>query len=315
MKQIIEKLQNAQTIAILSHISEDGDAMGSCYAMLHMLTKMGKNATVYVNDEVEDRLKFLGNDYVIYNSETKVEADLCVCLDCGDIKRLGDRVALVEQIGNSVNIDHHYTNTMYCDANYVEGDASSTGEVLYKLFKEMGQEIDKDIAKFLFTAICSDTGSFKFSSVTPQTMCIAAELIKFDIEHHKIARALFDTYTIEETRLRAEVMSSIESYCDDKVRIVCMSDEMLKKYGIDKKNSPSIVDIARGIEGTEIAIALIQNNEEIRVNLRANEYANVSDIATKFGGGGHIRAAGCRVKNMELEELKKKLVEACLLEI
>ncbi len=315
MKQIIEKLHQAQDIAILSHISEDADAIGSCLAMAHMLKKAGKNATIYVNDAIEDRLSFLGNDYVIYNEDTEVVADLCVCLDCGDIKRLGDRAKLIEKIGNSINIDHHYSNTKYADVNYVEGDASSTGEVLYKLFSEMNIELDDICAKYLYAAICSDTGSFKFSSVSPKTMHIAAKLLEYNIEHHKIARALFDTYTTQEIKLRAEIMSTIESYGDGKINVVCMSDEMLKKYGISKKNTPSVVDIARSVEGGEIAIALIQNKDEIRVNLRANEYANVSEIAAKFGGGGHIRAAGCRVKNTDVEELKKQLIQACLLAI
>ncbi len=315
MKQIIEKLHQAQAIAILSHISEDADAIGSCLAMAHMLRKTGKCATIYVNDAIEDRLSFLGNDYVIYNDKTEVMADLCVCLDCGDIKRLGERAKLLEKIGNSINIDHHYSNTKYADVNYVEGDASSTGEVLYKLFTKMNIELDEVCARYLYAAICSDTGSFKFSSVSSQTMHIAAKLIEYNIEHDKIARALFDTYTIEEIKLRAEVMSTIESYGDGKINVVCMNDEMLKKYGISKKNTPSIVDIARGVEGSEIAIALIQNNDEIRVNLRSNEYANVSEIAAKFGGGGHVRAAGCRVKGTDIEELKKQLIEACLLVI
>ncbi len=315
MKQIIEKLRSAQAIAILSHISEDADAIGSCLAMAHMLKKTGKNATIYVNDAIEDRLAFLGNDYVIYNEDTEVVADLCVCLDCGDIKRLGERASIVEKIGNSINIDHHYSNTNYADVNYVEGNASSTGEVIYKLFMEMNIELDDICARYLYAAICSDTGSFKFSSVSPETMHIAAKLMEYNIEHDKIARALFDTYTIEEIKLRAQVMSTIESYGGGKINVVCMNDEMLKKYGIEKKNTPSVVDIARGVAGGEIAIALIQNKDEIRVNLRSNEYANVSEIAAKFGGGGHIRAAGCRVKNTDIEELKKQLIQACLLAI
>lgn len=315
MNKIIEKLNNAQSVAILPHISEDGDAAGSCFAMAHILRKMGKKATVYANAEFEERLGFLGNDYVIYTPDTEVECDLCVCLDCGDIKRLGERAQLIERIGNSVNIDHHYSNTLYADENYVEGDSSSTGEVLYGIFEKMGVALDAEAARFLYTAICSDTGCFKFSSVSGKTMQIASKLIEYKIGHDAIARALFDTYTIEEIKLRARVMSTIESYCNNKVRVVYLSNKMLEEFGIDPQNTPSIVDIARGVKGTEIAIALIENEEEIRVNLRANEYADVSKIASQFGGGGHVRASGFRARGTNVEELKKKLIEACLLQL
>ena len=315
MKEAIEKLKEAKSIAILPHINEDGDAMGSCLAAANMLRSMGKEAVVYVSGEIEHRLSFLGQDYVIYNPSQVKAHDLCLCIDCADIKRLGERSKLLEKIGNSVNIDHHYTNTMYADANYVEGNASSAGEVIYKLFEAMGVKPDKASAAYLYAAISSDTGSFKFNSVTPHTMRIAADLLEYGIEHDTIARALFDTATIEEVMLKADITKSIESFGDGKVRMIFLEGGLLEKYGIDEKNSPEIVDIVRGIEGTVIAAALKKTPDEVRVNLRSNTDADVSVIAAKFGGGGHKRAAGFRVKNAEIEDVKQKLADYCIMEI
>lgn len=309
MKTVIEKLKNAKSVAILTHIVEDGDCIGSALALKKVLEGMGKAAIVYVSAKVEERLDFLGNDYIIYSPERLSEHDLCVCVDCADVKRLGERAEILEKIPATVNIDHHYTNTMYADVNYVEGDASSTGEVIYKFIKEMGVEPDSQIAAYLYAAICSDTGSFKFSNTSPQTMRIAADLLEYDIKHDEIARRLFDTFTLDEIHLKAELMAGVESYCDGKVSLVAFEEELIAKYGIAEENIPSVVDIPRSVEGTEIAVALKRINGEVRANLRSNSDVNVAEIAAQFGGGGHVKAAGFRVKNAEIDDVRKRVIE------
>lgn len=308
MKDVIKKINSSNSVAILTHIVEDGDALGSALAMSYALRKMGKNAIVYVSAKIEDKLSFLGEDYIIYSPERLKEHDLCLCLDCGDEKRLGDRIEVLSKIKNSVNIDHHYTNTMYADVNYVEGDASSTGEIVYKLLKEMKVPIDKEIATYLYAAICSDTGSFKYSCTSPQTMRIAAELIEYSIAFDEISKLLFDTYTLDEMHFRAELMSSVEGYAQGKITVVAFEEELVLKYNIAEENIPTVVDIPRGIQGCEIAIALKRINGEVRASLRSNSDINVSDIAKHFGGGGHVKAAGFRVKNALLEDVKKEVI-------
>ena len=309
MKAIIEKLKNAKSAAILTHIVEDGDCIGSALALKKVLEGLGKSVVVYVSAKVEDRLGFLGEDYVIYSPQSSAEHDLCVCVDCADAKRLGERAEFLEKISDTVNIDHHYTNTMYADVNYVEGDASSTGEVIYKLIKEMGIEPDKEVAAYLYTAICSDTGSFKFSNTSPQTMRIAADLLEYGIKHDEIARMLFDTFTLEEIHLKAELMAGVESYCDGKVSLVAFEEELIAKYGIAEENIPSVVDIPRSIKDTEIAVVLKRISGEVRANLRSNSDVNVAEIAAQFGGGGHVKAAGFRVKNATIDDVKKQVIE------
>lgn len=309
MIEVIKKLNESTSVAILTHISEDGDCMGSAFAMAAALRKTGKSATIYVSAKVEERLGFLGDGYIIYSPEKLGEHDLCLCVDCGDIKRLGDRAEIMKKINNSVSIDHHYTNTMYADVNYVEGNASSTGEIIYKLLIAMNVEIDKEIALYLYTAISSDTGSFKFSSTSPDTMHTAAALLGYGIDHAEIARLLFDTYKLEEVKFRAALMSQVESYEDGRISVLAFEADMAEKFNIRPEDIPEVVDIPRSIAKTEIAVVLKRTNGEVRVNLRSNGDADVSKIASEFGGGGHIKAAGFRVKDAELDTVKEKVIE------
>ena len=311
MKAVIEKIRAAKSVAVLTHVSEDPDALGSAFAFCTVLKKLGKSAVCYVSAKPQERHMFIGGDYVIYDKEKTYDHDLCLCLDSGDIKRLGDRIKLFKEIGNTVNIDHHKTNTMFADANYVEGETSSTGEILFKVFREMGVEIDNEIARFLYIAICSDTGCFKYSSVTPDTLKIAAELLGYDFDAAEIARLLFDTDSLSVTKFKAELMSNIESYADGKISLVKMTADMYEKYGIPESEAPNGVEVPRRIEGTEIAVCVKEKNGRIEISLRSNGRADVAEIAEAFGGGGHRAAAGCKLTGKTIDEAAKEIIAAC----
>ncbi len=311
MNRIIEKINSAQSIAVLGHINEDPDSMGSCFAFAHMLRKIGKAVTVYVSAEPEKRLAFMGKDYVIYSGDAK-EYDLCAVLDCGDIERLGERRAIFDKAKSTISIDHHHTNTYFAQENYVDGDAPAAAELLCRLFREMKLTLDDEAAKQLYTALSSDTGGFRFSNVTPVTMREAADLLEFDFDHAEVSRLLFDSDTFEEIRFKADVMQGIKTYADGKICLVSVNDEMIKRSGISEKQIPNVVDIPRRVVGCEIAVALKKQEDEIRVNLRSNGDADVSKVALRFGGGGHIKAAGCGVKTQDIKEAERLVVEACI---
>ena len=138
MQAVIDKIMEAKSVAVLTHLNEDPDTIGSCFAFAKVMRKLGKEATVYVNGRIESRLAFIGNDYVLYQEGMKHNHDLCACIDCGDLGRIAERKSLFEEINNSINIDHHLTNTNFADANYVDGKAAAAGEILYALFEKMG---------------------------------------------------------------------------------------------------------------------------------------------------------------------------------
>lgn len=311
MQRVTDKIKAAKSIAVFPHINEDPDALCSCFAFAEVLRNMGKEAVCYVNDNVEKHLGFIQGEYVVYDENGVYSHDLALCLDCGDLERLDRRRKLFDQIGNSVNIDHHITNTNFADENYIDGNASATGEILYDVFKYMGAELNDKIARYLYIAITSDTGGFKYSSVSPKTMRIAANLLEFDFDHAEVARLLFDTYSLNVIKLKSEIMQNIRSYGDGKISIVTVSDDIYSRYGVEVKEAPNIVDIPRCVEGTEIAVCIKHQNDSIRVSMRSNGSANVADVAVKFGGGGHAKAAGCSIEGT-LEEAEKRIVEECL---
>ncbi len=311
MEAVIDKLNKAKSVAVLTHISEDPDALGSAFALCSALRKSGKTAVCYVSEKPREQHKFIGGDYEIYDKDKVYEHDLCVCVDCGDLKRLGDRVKLFKEIGNTANIDHHRTNTLFADANYVEGETSSTGEILFRIFERMKIELDSEIARYLYTAICSDTGCFKYSSVSPETFITASRLIGYDFDAALIARLLFDTDSLSAARFKADLMSNIESYADGRVTLTRMTADMYRRYGMPESEAPNGVEISRRIEGTEIAVCVKEKHDRIEVSLRSNGRADVSEIAGLFGGGGHRAAAGFKITGKTLDEAAEAVISAC----
>lgn len=304
-------MKNCNSAAILTHINEDPDTIGSCLAFREALLNMGKRAVVYVSAAVEKRISFIGTDYVIYDGKEQEKHDLCVCIDCGDILRIGKRKELFDKAEHSINIDHHRTNTLFAEVNYVDALSSAAGEILCGLFDEMNIEKNDKIARLLYTAIASDTGSFKYSNVTPKTMRAAADLMEYSFDHSEILRLLFDCKSLKNAKIEAQALNEMESFCGGKIRLVTMTKEMYEKYDVEVQDAPNLVDVPREIEGTEIALCLKEQESEIRVNMRSNGYADVSKAAVALGGGGHIRAAGASVKGKTLEEAKKIVVAEC----
>lgn len=311
MQAVIDKIMEAKSVAVLTHLNEDPDTIGSCFAFAKVMRKLGKEATVYVNGRIESRLAFIGDDYVLYQEGMKHNHDLCACIDCGDLGRIAERKSLFEEINNSINIDHHLTNTNFADANYVDGKAAAAGEILCALFEKMGIELDNDIAKDLYTAICSDTGCFKYSNVTPKTMRTAANLLEYDFDHAEVARLLFDSESLAAAKLKAEITENIKEYADGKIKAVITDEKIGAKYGMGKEDIPNLVDIPRRIEGTEIAVCIKRTNNGFRLNLRSNGKADVAEVAMKFGGGGHIKAAGATLDFDSTEKAERAVIDAC----
>ncbi len=309
MKDIIRLIDQARNVTILPHINADGDAIGSSMAMRRALRNMGKTAEIYTEEPVEKRLEFLDDGIKVYDGEA-VSCDLCIVLDCGDQARMGKRIAIKAAAEKVVNIDHHKTNTNFGDAAYVDADAAATGEILARLFKEMSVKLDRDIARYLYTAICSDTGSFAYSNVSPQTFKTAAELISYDIDHAEITRLLFDCVDLNVELMRAELTERIKSYYDGRLRIVTADEETVKKYGLKYEDTNNLIDLPRRIRGTEVAVTLKVYNGTIRASLRSNGDTDVASVALKFGGGGHTKAAGCDVAAESLEDAERLIVEA-----
>lgn len=308
MNDAIKLILNAQKISIIAHEDEDADSVGSCFAMRIALLNMGKDAKCYFSAPLEQHIKFMGDNYAVFDENADYTADLCICLDCADIGRTGRRIKIFESAENTLLIDHHETNTGFAKVNVIDAKASATGEMLYCMFSEMGIDINTDIAKNLYASISADTGSFKYSNVTEKTMRIAGELIGKGINHAEIARLLHDTDSIGAIRCKAQIMQNIEDYFGGRLTIVTASDTLFEKFGITERDSGDIVNIARAAEGCEIAVSIRETSEKIKISFRSNGDMSVSKAAQKFGGGGHSKAAGAKVTGKSAEEVKKEVI-------
>ena len=307
---IREAVEKAESIVIMAHDREDADALGSIFAMTAMLRSRGKKAECLISGPVEKRLLFMDGSYQIYQNEQKPYA-LCICIDCGSADRLGKRIPIFQQAEATINIDHHATNTEFADVNLVDSKAAASGQILYRLFQELGWELNDQAAAFLYTAIASDTGGFKYSNTTCETMEIAALLLRYHFDHAEIMRRVFDCMDLKILKLRGAVMNQIKSCAGGKISYVRIEEDLLRQYGVAEEDATDFVDIPRVAAGTEIAAELKVREGKIRVSLRSNGPANVAEIAAGFGGGGHIRAAGATLNFKTMDEAEKAVLAEC----
>ncbi len=312
MREIIEKIKNTDDIVLFVHENPDGDAIGSILSMGHALKNMGKKVEAYV-EFIPSNMTFLTEkaDFLkTYDSLDLTRVyNLAIAIDCGDKTRMGFGEQVFDKALFTINIDHHITNDSFGNLNYIEPDSAAADELIYLLLKEAGFNITKEIAETLYLGLLTDTGCFKHSNTTPRTFLVAGELLKTGIDISYITHKVFNETTVDRTKCLAKVLSSLTMELDGKVGILTLTLDELKKYNVDAQELEGMVDFARDIKGAEIGMFIKPKDEtEYKVSLRSNNYYNVSDLATNFGGGGHERAAGCRFRNMTIEEIKETLL-------
>ncbi len=309
--KIADLIKRTDKIAILPHIAADGDAVGSSLALAIELSAMGKDVCVILEEGIPQLYDFLpGTDLAYVYPDGRRDFELVIALDCGDMDRLGRRREIFEKASITVNIDHHRTNRGFAGHDFVDPQSAATGEIIYRLFEAMGVDFGKETAACLYTAISTDTGSFRYSNTVPATHAICAELLKKGIDVADISKRIFDTMSYGKVRLTGEAIKSLELYYDGKAAVMTLTEEAVRRSGAADEDSDGIINIARNIQGVEVAAMLRQTaNGDIKVNLRSNYTADVSLLAAKNSGGGHKRAAGFTVSGGDLPEVKKKLIE------
>ncbi|NLZ52592.1 MAG: bifunctional oligoribonuclease/PAP phosphatase NrnA [Thermoanaerobacteraceae bacterium] len=298
-----ELLEKNHSFMITSHTSPDGDSIGSVLALTLALLKTGKKAVPVINDDIPKKYKFLpGSNLII--KETSGNYDVIAALDCGDIERLGFDRQLREYGRTIVNIDHHKSNSYFGDLNLVYIDASSVGEIIYKLL-DGKVEIDYDIALNLFTSIITDTGSIRYSNTTPLSLEILAKLVKKGIKPDYVSRQVFERRSLSSITLLKSVLNTLEISADGKIASLFITKDMMKDAVANEDDTDGIINYAREIEGVEVAVLFKESEDSlIKVGFRSNEWVDVSMIAAKFNGGGHSKAAGCHIK-LPLKEARE----------
>lgn len=308
-------IKSSAKVSIIAHTSPDADTLGSCFAFKEALSILDKTADIYLDCEIPEYLSFFEGEFLIYKPENiKTDADLCICIDCADLERVGQRSKLLESATNSINIDHHPTNTEYAKINIVDPQAAATAEIIYDLIKELGVKINKYIAKNLYTAIVGDTGGFRYSNTTVKTHKVAAELLNTGIEGWRFCNYLFESNLENVMKIKCETILDLDVFAGGKAGIAVVDKNLLKKYELSADEVDGIVEMIRSIKGIEVAVFVKQKEDHYKISMRSSEYADVSKIAVKYGGGGHKRAAGFSINKDKLEFviniIKKEVLEA-----
>lgn len=294
MKEIGQQLSAAESVVLFPHISTDGDALGSCVALCVALRNAGKRAVILMEEETPEYVGFLDQGYCTQDQDEIADPDICMCVDCSETKRFPGRKDAFFKGRTTICIDHHVTSEPFADYNYIDGGAAATCELIYKLLTVMEAPITKEIAEALYTGISTDTGNFQYSNTTKETHLIAAQLLDAGIDHNKLTVLLYQNTKLERLRITCRVLDTMEIFAEGKAAIAYVSQQMLDEEGVVMEDAEGSIDLLRNIMGVEIAAILKERGPEvIKVSMRAKTTANVAEIAAKFGGGGHIKAAGC----------------------
>lgn len=313
LENIKDKIESSKSILIMTHVNPDGDAMSSSLGLLAALKKIGKSAYVYIPAPNKMFSYLPGYSEIITEIQNAKDYDLCIALDSSDLERLGTGREYFEAIESTIVIDHHITNQNFGDINYLNAVASSTCENMIVVLAAMNIAINKEIAECLYSGILTDTGAFRYN-VQPETFEFAAMLMETGVETTKIYRRLFDETTLNKTKLLARALERLEMFEDGKVSVTYITEGDLEELGLEENDSEGIVNFGRNIEGTEVSVFIKEREDKYKISLRANDYVDVSIIASKFAGGGHVRAAGFesvmtmeQIKIAVLEEVRKQL--------
>jgi phosphoesterase RecJ-like protein len=295
LKEIASVLKSSGNIAILPHVSADGDAVGSCLALALALKGMGKKVKVCFEEAIPNNYAFLpGTDLAeVYRDKPEEHYELVVSLDSGDLGRLGKRIEIFNRGENTVNIDHHGTNEGYARYNIVDTSFAAVGEIIYFLIECMGIEINLDMAICLYVAISTDTGGFRYSNTTSLTHMIISNLLKTGADVAEISQRIFDSTSLQKVKLMGIVADSLQLEENGRVAIIKVTREDFERSGALDEDFEGLVNIGTNVEGVEVAALLRENGKnEVKVNLRSASSFDVSEIAVPNGGGGHRKAAG-----------------------
>ncbi|WP_051489106.1 DHH family phosphoesterase [Peptoclostridium acidaminophilum] len=320
MIKLMDKLLEGECFIVTSHCNPDGDSIGSLTGLCMALRRLKKKAFVVMDDAVPANLEFL----MRLSGASVLEGALpekysLIALDCGDAKRLCCSEAVKEGAESIINIDHHVSNDCFGDVNYVDKEASSTSEIVYYILKQISKEkktelVDSAIASCLYTGLITDTGNFMYSNAGADSFKMACEIMKIGIDKDSIVKNLFQSNSYSRMKLLGDALETLSLH-GDSIASIELTQEMFQRHGVDSNSTEGIIDYARDIENVEIAVLFKEKSkDDIKVSLRSKEYADVNAIAQKFGGGGHVRAAGCTIsdtienaKLLVIAELKKAL--------
>ena len=308
-------IREAETIAVVSHISPDGDTLGSATAMRLALLKLGKQVSLFCDGKVPDQMDFLpGIGEMREPAGDEGPFDLLLSVDVSDEKRLGKCVALKAKSARTAQIDHHPTNPLFMEVNSVDGEAAATCLLIREQIAALGVELDRDIAICLYTGISTDTGNFAFSCTDAECFSVMQELMGLDLNLAELNRILFRDRAMPQVKLIGKALNSIQYYENGQIAVIRLTKQDFIDCGAGAEHADTIVNFGLDTVGTRMALMAretLNDDGSVKFSLRAKEPDVVSDVAQAFGGGGHPQAAGITLYG-KLDEVTGPVLEAMI---
>jgi len=300
--RIIEIIREHKTFCIVGHVRPDGDCIGSELGLALALINEGKKVTVWNEDAVPQKLKFLDPDGLFQIPKRGQKFDCVIATDCASFQRLGKAGDCIANRKMFINIDHHESNTRYADVNWVSAREASTGELIFRLLKVARWPITRLIADNLFTAVSTDTGSFQYPTTRPGTFHTGAELVTRGANLAKICDEVYQSYPLSRAKLLKHVYSTFRLTHGDQIAYFWLKKADFTRTGAVADDSEGLIDHIREIEPVVVACLFEELNPDLtRISLRSKtDKVNVNEIAAQFGGGGHKAAAGARIPGKPL---------------
>lgn len=314
--KVVSAIQRHKRFLVSGHVDPEADTVGSQLALASLLRRLGKEVVIVDQDPLPDSCAFLPRLKQItllkdLKKKSFKKPDCAIIVDCPTLERIGKVKELITDEMTVINIDHHISNTMFGDVNWVDLEAAADGEMIFDIFNKFRMKLTKDEAVIIYTSILIDTGSFRYSNTTARTHIIAAELIKHGLDTNGIFEHLFELRPFPATRLLGLSLLTIKRSKDGKIVWLWLTNKMLKQVDAKFDDAENFINYARAVKGCKVALFFKETAQKgmIKVSFRGKRGIDVNKIAAKFGGGGHARAAGCTIKATAKEAQTKVLRE------
>ena len=303
LEEFIKMVDEAESIAIASHVNPDGDNLGSTLALRRSLEKYGKDIEVIAIDPIDDYLKFLP-ELDKYKEAKRDKYDLFMILDCSEFDRIGHATEIAKKSNKTLVIDHHVGGKINCDLNMIYDKAPATCEIVYELIDRLDLPMDETIGTLLFTGLCTDTGRFMYSNISEYTYRAAGKLISSGVDYEYIFKNLYQSQPVAVMQFHNEVIKGAKFF--DRKAFAIASKAMVEEYGVQMGDAESIVNKLRDLKEVNVSMLVKEYDDgEYKVSMRSKT-TDVAAVARANGGGGHIKASGFSIFDESLEDASEK---------
>ncbi len=311
IERILDIIKRHKTFLITSHEKLDGDALGSELALFNLLRRLGKAADVYNQDNTPENYRFLpGSEVIIHDLPDFTRYDTAFVVDCSDLSRVGKGAEQIAGIKTLVNIDHHISNSRFCEISYVDPKASSAGELIYRLITRMDGCVTREIATNLYAALLTDTGGFHYGSTGKETLLAAGNLVGWGADPQEISENIYENNPLAKVRLLAKVLETLTFDLEGRVGSMVVWQSAMQSVGAVPEYTEGFVDLPRSIQGVEVSVLFSeQESGPFKVSFRSKGTVDVERVARAFGGGGHRNASACRIQG-DFDTVRRRVLEA-----